>query len=280
MNNIIDFLKRYFHIILFLVLQIICIVMIYNTMSYPQYVMGKTARKITYPFNKLWSNVVKHFNYEKENTLLMTQYMELLREKEENFTSFSDTTYTKEEFNEKNKIARLYDYTNAHVVYNSINKIHNYLIIDKGKKDGITTDMAITSPLGIIGVVCDVSTNFATVMSILHPDSRVSARIMPANQIGTIIWEGHNAETVYLQDIPQHIAINIGDSVFTSGFSNVFPKNLLIGTIEDVEKNDRNSFYTIKVKLATNLGQVNQVYVIKNLYKNEIDSLKSRFKDE
>ena len=105
-------------------------------------------------------------------------------------------------------------------------------------------------------------------------------RSMPVNQIGTVIWEDNNPEEVSLHDIPQHLAVNIGDSVFTSGFSNVFPKDIFIGIVTEKETSSNNNFLNIKLKLATNLNRINTVYLIENIHKNEIDSLKSNFKHE
>ena len=78
--------------------------------------------------------------------------------------------------------------------------------------------MAVLCPEGVVGVVNDVSTHFASIISVLHSDSRISAKVYPANQLGNIIWEEGNTETANILDIPQHININKGDSVFTSGY--------------------------------------------------------------
>jgi rod shape-determining protein MreC len=74
--------------------------------------------------------------------------------------------------------------------------------------------------------------------------------------------------------------VNIGDSIFTSGFSNVFPANILIGTVVKKMDNAKNTFLTIKVKFATNFNHLNTVYLVSNIYKSEIDSLKKNFKNE
>ena len=248
-------------------------------MHYPHFAIGRMARTVTYPVNNVWNEFVKHFKLEAENDFLIRQNVALLREKEHNFSISSDSIFSEYNEEEGRKI-RLYDYHYANVIYNSTNKKHNYLILDKGGDDGVVIDMAVASVQGIVGVVCDVSPRFSTVMSILHPDCRISAKVMPINQIGTVIWEDGNPEEVSLYDIPQHLAVNIGDSVFTSGFSNVFPKNILIGIITEKETSSNNNFLNIKLKLATNLNRVNTVYLIENVHKNEIDSLKMNFKDE
>ena len=279
MNNLIALLKKNFHFILFFFLQIVCIIFIYNNLHYPHFAIGRVTRTITYPINSAWNEFTKHFKLEKENDLLIQQNIALLRENENNFSISSDSTFSKYVGEEETKM-RLYDYHYANVIYNSTNKKHNYLILDKGSDDGVTIDVAVASAQGVVGVVCDVSSRFSTVMSILHPDCRISAKVMPVNQIGTVIWEDNNPEEVSLHDIPQHLAVNIGDSVFTSGFSNVFPKDIFIGIVTEKETSSNNNFLNIKLKLATNLNRINTVYLIENIHKNEIDSLKSNFKHE
>ena len=174
----------------------------------------------------------------------------------------------------------MYDMTTAHVIFNTLNKTYNYIIIDKGKKEGIVPDMAVLSPNGVAGVVSDVSDNFSTVISLLNPSSRVSARILPINQIGTVVWIDPDPAIAQVIDIPQHLMVSVGDSVVTSGYSDVFPKDLLIGTVVEKYDNPNNTFLTIKIRLATDFGKLHTVYLISNLYKSELDALKSEFKNE
>jgi len=279
MHNLIDFFKKYFHIFLFLFLQIGCLVSISNSLSYPRFKMGKLARQVTYPIHKMWGSVLQHFNYNAENKALTEQNLALIREREDSFLFISDSVYEKNEREGKRKI-RLYDYISANVVYNTVHKTYNYIIIDRGTDDGVELDMAVFSAQGVVGLVNDVSKNFATVMSILHPDTRVSAKLMPSNQLGTVMWKGNSSTIAYLHDIPQHTTVNIGDSVFTSGLSNIFPGNILIGIVLEKELNRDNSFFTVKIRLATDMDKINTVYVVKNLYKEELNQLKSNFKDE
>ena len=236
-------------------------------------------QKITGPVQKFANNIHKQFRYAKENAYLVQQNIEFLKEKERMFIFSEDSVYSIFSSTGKHK-RKMYDMATAHVVFNTINKTHNYIIIDKGKKDGITPDMAVLSPNGVAGVVSDVSDNFSTVISLLNPNSRISARIMPVNQIGTVVWIGYDPAVAQIIDIPQHLMVAVGDSVVTSGYSDVFPKDLLIGTVMEKYDNPNNTFLTIKIRLATDFRNLNNVYLISNLYKHELDSLKSKFKNE
>jgi len=279
MSNIIAYLKKYFHLIVFSILVITCFVFIYNSMYYQRFVISTAAQAITAPVNNYWSKVLQHFSLVKENEWLIRQNILLLREKENNFMIVNDSTYTVVQ-QELPKNRRLYDYNYARVIYNTIHKKHNYMIIDKGAKDGFYPDMAVLSAQGVVGIVNDVSERFSSVITLLHPSSRVSAKIMPINQIGTVVWMENDPTIGELVDIPQHLSVNIGDSVFTSGYSNIFPGDILIGTVVEKYDNSKNTFLTIKIKFATQFNNINTVYVVSNIYKPELDSLKSKFKNE
>ena len=279
MNSLKDLIKHYFHVFVFLTLQIFAIVLIYQNNNYQQLVISTASQKITGPVQNLASLFYRHFSYKNENRHLLQQNIELIKEKESMFVFLGDSVHTVFSGEGKNK-RRMHDVSTAHVVFSTINKVHNYIIIDKGRKHGVTPDMAVLSPNGVAGVVSEVSNNFSTVISLLNPNSRVSAKIVPINQIGTVVWVDPDPSIAQVIDIPQHLMVAVGDSVVTSGYSDVFPRDLLIGTVIEKYDNQNNTFLTIKIRLATDFRNLYNVYLISNLYKPELDSLKSKFKSE
>lgn len=284
MNNLLVFLKRNFHVLTFVVLQILCLVMISRTMNYPGFAIARATKVLTMPINRMCYSVIRHFNYNKENQYLTEQNLALLNAQEGNFLISSDSvTPVEGNYTDslgRTKRVRLYEYTTANVIYNTIHKKNNYLMIDKGSDDGIEPDMSVLSAEGVVGVVSEVSRHFATVISLLHPDCQISAKVQPANQLGTITWRYGDPQSVYLEDIPEHLNINEGDSVLTSGYSNIFPSGILVGTVSEKSKNPTASFLTLKVKLATDFNHINTVYVVRNLYREELETLKSNMKED
>lgn len=280
MNNLVQFLQKNFHYLFFIILQIIALILLYHTSNYQRFVISTLGKSIAGPFYETRYFFTKHFNYEYENGILIQENLKLLREQENSFIFQSDSLLTVTELSKRNRRQKVYDYSYANVIHNTIHKKNNYLIIDKGALDGISHDMAVICSDGVVGVINDVSEHYASVISLLHSDSRISAKIYPSNQLGNIVWDEDNPERASLLDISQHSNINVGDSVFTSGYSYVFPKNILIGTICEKLVNSKSSFLTLKVKLSTNFANLNTVYIVRNLYKSELDSLKSSFKNE
>jgi len=279
MNSLRELIKRYFHLLVLVLLLVFSIMLMYKNSNYQHFVISTSMQRITGPVQKFGNFFYRQFHFSKENAYLMEQNIELLRERENMFIFSNDSVQSFYSGEGRNK-RRMYDITDAHIVFNTTNKTYNYIIIDKGKQDGIVSDMAVLSPNGVVGVVSDVSQNYSTVISLLNPNSRVSAKIIPINQIGTVMWLDNDPTIAQVTDIPQHLMVSVGDSVVTSGYSYVFPKDILIGTVIEKFDNPNNTFLSIKIKLATNFRNLNNVYLISNLYKPELDSLKSKFKNE
>ena len=285
MGKLIAFIQKYLHIIVLVILFIVGFYFIYQSTTYPRFAIAHATSTIAAPINKLSYNIVRHFNLRPENEALVEQNLQLLQERESNYLISSDSIATAESVStdtttHKTTRTKLYDYSSANVVYNTIHRKCNYLMIDKGSNDGIVVDMAVLSARGVAGVVTDVSAHFATVTSLLHPNSSISAKVMPANQLGTVVWKYGDPTSAFLNDIPEHMSINVGDSVFTSGCSDIFPNGILIGTISEKSKSPTDSFLTLKIKLATDFNHINHVYIVRNLYKDEMDKLKEKMENE
>ncbi len=278
MNNLTEFFKQNFHYFLFVLLLVISFVSIRKSMAYSQYKLDMACQSVIGPVQKRWTETLHRFSLGKENEELARQNIALLREHDNMFMEKSDTVLTmRSKTDSLHPVSvRLYDYTFAHVIYNSTDQVANCIILDKGVRDGIEKEMAVTSPQGVVGVVQEVSNNFAYVLPVLNRNSRINAIVSPLNQVGTIVWEGTDPETALLENIPQHLEINIGDSVLTSGYSRIFPRGLYIGSVKEVSSGKNASFLTIKVKLGADFSRLNTVYLIRNLYKSEIDSLKAK----
>jgi rod shape-determining protein MreC len=172
-----------------------------------------------------------------------------------------------------------YTYTLAKVINNSIHQKNNYLTIDRGTKHGVTKGMGVTSAKGIVGIVLNVSEDFATIRSILHSETKVSAQVN--GNIGSLVWgEGNNdSRYVYLKDIQSHLIIKKGDKVVTSEFS-LFPEGTNIGYVLENRKKGGDDEMDIKVKLDTDFSTLQYVYVINNLLSAQQIALESQNKIE
>jgi rod shape-determining protein MreC len=114
-------------------------------------------------------------------------------------------------------------------------------------------------------------------MSLLNLDFRLSARIKSNGYFGSLSWDGRDYSHAILTEIPQHITVNQGDTIETTGFSAIFPEGIMVGTISDFEKTG-SDFYKITVTLMTDFRKLHFVNVIGNLKKAEQFELEKQFK--
>lgn len=130
----------------------------------------------------------------------------------------------------------------------------------------------------VVGVITDVSDEFAVVMSLLHKDSRISGKLLKTGETGTIIWDGKYPNLVTLTGIPKSTKVAKGDSIITSGFSIIFPKGLMLGRVEEVYLEKSTNNYKINVRTTSNFYNLEYAYVINSTQQPHIDSLLEKAK--
>ncbi len=162
-----------------------------------------------------------------------------------------------------------YKYRSSRVVNNTIRKHFNYITLNKGTKDGIREDMGVINNRGIVGIVIKTSPNFSTVLSLLNPRLKISAKLKNTNFFGSISWDNKSPYYVTLDEIPEHAKVELGEQVVTSGYSSTFPEGILIGTVDLVEHPPGESFFKIKVKLSVDFSQLSYVEVVENLLQEQ-----------
>lgn len=167
------------------------------------------------------------------------------------------------------------------VIRNSYNVHENFLTINSGSKQGVKPDMGVINSLGIVGIIDDVSANYATVISILNTQSQINAKIKNSDHFGTLNWDGKNTGFVQLIDVPRLASIRKGDTIVTGGQSVIFPENIGIGIIDKIYiPSDKNHYYRINVKLFNDMTNLGHVYIIKTENSEEIKKLENQRKDE
>ncbi|MDD2594536.1 MAG: rod shape-determining protein MreC [Bacteroidales bacterium] len=167
-----------------------------------------------------------------------------------------------------------YTFLSASIVKNSVNKQHNYIIIDKGSSDGVKEGMGVVTGKGIAGIVSAVTDNYAYVISFLNKNQSISAMINTNNAFGPMVWDGASYDKAILREIPMHAEINIGDTVSTSGYSAIFPPGIPLGTVLSIDNHDGVS-QNIHIQLFQNFKQLKTLDIVINNGKDEISKLET-----
>jgi rod shape-determining protein MreC len=269
MKNFFDFLIRQYFFFLFLLLEVIAIIMVVQNNYYQRSAFINATNQTTGSFLSSLNSVSQYFSLADANRKLSEENARLLSEAKK----FRKANDTKVYFSNDTVFSQQFEFMSARIIRNSTNKRNNFLTLDKGSKQGIEKEMGVITSSGVIGIVKEVSDNFSSVTSILHKESKISAKLKKNGQLGTVIWGGGNYLFGELIDIPTHVKLRIGDTVITSGYSTSFPEGIMIGTISEFKIEKGDNFYTIVIKFSTDYNSISYAYVIRNIMKKEIDKL-------
>ena len=270
MYNLRRFILKHHFTILFIVLEVICILLLARSQSYHRNRLVNTTNDVVGKIYGWGSDVGEYFRLGKVNRQLAEENAWL----REQLAVASDTARVNYTVADGDTI---YKYIPAKVVNSSTTQANNYIIIDKGATDGIDRDMAVVSSDGVVGVVTDVSRHYATVLSLLHSKSFVGVRFKNNQQLGSLRWNTNNYRYGMVEDIPTHVELQQGDTVLTSSYSLIFPEDLMVGTVEELHSSSTGTLNKARIAFSTDFATLRHVYVIKNLYKPELDSLKANF---
>ena len=166
-------------------------------------------------------------------------------------------------------------FRNASVVKVSTGTQHNYFILDKGSLDGITTGAGVITPNGAVGIIDAVSDNYSYAISFQNHNMSISARLGKDGRHGPMSWDGKSSNKAILREIPHHVEITPGDTVYTSGYSSIFPTDIPLGVVKGAEIVN-GATYDIKVELFEDFGALRYVSIVENIGKDEIKTLENR----
>jgi rod shape-determining protein MreC len=272
MRNLLNFLARYNNLIIFLILEGIAIYLLATGNNYHNTRVVNGIRGLTRGIEERLNNTRNYLNLREINENLAAENISLRNRidrlgKKENslFFSVSDSVYRQQ-----------YIHTSGEVIDNSINRQKNFFTLNKGKRQGVMVDMAVTSGAGVAGVVVGCSENFSVAMSLLNLDFKLSARIKSNGYFGSLSWDGRDPRHAVLSEIPQHVSVTVGDTIETTGYSAIFPEGIMIGTISEYEKIG-GDFYKITVSLITDFRKLHFVDIIGNIKKKEQVELEKLF---
>ena len=264
MKNLLEFLGRHYHWLLFVVLEAVSFVLLFQYNSYQSSVWFSSANAITGRVNEWRSFVESFFTLRETNKALMLRNFYLERQVNQLRRLYYERTDTISEQERRHlEFLSQYQPIAAQVIANETDRTDNLITIDRGEVDGVQVGMGVACGNGIVGVVYLTSAHHAVVISVLNShSSRISCAIRGHGYFGVLRWYGEDAGYAYVEDIPRHARFKRGDSVAANGYSSIFPPGVLVGRIVEVYNSRDGLSYKLKVRLSTDFGTLRDVVVI------------------
>lgn len=263
MRNLLEFLAKYNHWFVFLILEVVSMVLLFQYNSYQGSAWFSSANAVTGKLYEWDANVETFFSLTKVNQELTQRNAYLEQEVQKLSDSLVSVTkdssiYHRDQF----ALLRNYRLIPAKVVANSVDKPGNLMTIDKGSADGIYKDMGVISGTGVVGIVYLVAEHYAIVIPVLNTKSNISCMIQNRGYFGYLRWKGGVSDLAYLEEVPRHAHFKLGDYVVTSGYSAVFPPGVRVGRILHVFNSADGLSYRVQLRLSTDFARLRDVCVI------------------
>ena len=260
--------------VFFILLEIVAVYFMATKSDFHKNAIGVKTMAVNAYISTKASNIINFINLPDENRNLIEENAELKQKlaKHPLFAAQDDSLRTKIDSAYHQK----YAYLTAEIVDYNLRRKDNYFLINKGKKDGVSENMAVLSPHGVVGAVLNSSDNYSSVLSVLHSRTNIKARVKGSDRFGIIVWPGLDHRELSLTEIPKYLNVKVGDTVMTAGASAIYPEGELIGRVKTLDPNDDTGDYEIIVETFDDLSKVRNVYVVENLDKLDIEKAKSR----
>lgn len=265
MRNFILFVRRFFNLILFLGLEIVCFVLIARTNTLQGNDVMSSANVLVGLLYQKREDVVYYFGLKTMNDSLLSENLRLRSELAtlQTVDTLKDST-AQISFVGNDSLHKIqyasYKFLEARVINNSVNAANNFITINRGYNQGVRKNMAVLSGSGVVGEVIHVSANFSSILSILNVKRKISAQLQDGTT-GFVSWESTIPDQLILEDISKEVKIYKGDSIFTTNYS-LFPANMLIGTVWKRKVNKKTNEQILYLKSATNFRNLQYVYVV------------------
>lgn len=268
MLRILQFLYSLRSFLLFVLLEVIAVWLLVSNNSPQGAAFFNSSNALVGSILETQSDVRDFFSLAEANQALVTENSRLM----ENLRSLK-VEPDSVEIPLDSALSSQFEFLGARVISNSLRFSQNHLTINKGSNQGVKPGMGIFNESGVVGRVKTVSDNYAVGISLLNTELLVSAIIKSTGDFGSINWNGSDSKKAKMLYVPRHVKAVVGDTVVTSGYSAVFPRNLSIGIISNVIQSGDPNYLDIEVELTTDFSKVAYVYLVNNTQIDELDSL-------
>lgn len=253
---------------IFILLEIAAINMLKSSSALQNVWINRASHRVMGAFWQRGEHIRGYFSLEKQNAILARENAELSDE----LRAYREAEAAGIVDKQAKKFGDNYSYLPASIVKMSRNQQHNYIIIDKGSLDGVEPQTGIITNQGVVGIIDAVDRHYSYGLTLMNANVSVSARLGRSGVVAPLVWDGIRSNGAVMKEVPLHASVEPGDTVWTSGFSSIFPPDVPLGVTVNT-KTVSGSTNNIVVELFQDFSSLRYVTVVENLQKAEIGAL-------
>lgn len=163
-----------------------------------------------------------------------------------------------------------FELLSAQVIGRDPSNLAGYLIIDRGREEGVAVDMPVLTDRGLVGRVTETAPHSSKIILITDPSSSVNALIQESRATGVV--QGSIPQGLVMRYILQTEEVKPGDLVLTSGLGGRFPTRLIVGQVTSVVKRDVELFQEAHIRPSVDFGRLEMVMVLTSFYPIEFEA--------
>jgi len=261
MRNLLIFITKYNAFFLFIIFEVSALIIYIKYNSFQKATFINSTNQVTGNMYQQVGQLKKYLYLQDVNDSLARENANLRNQLKTSFYVDSaakhkvvDTVYKQQ-----------YQYIDAAVINNSVNRRNNYITINKGSRAGVAKGMGVICPEGVVGKVVLVGEHFSIVQSLLHKETIISASLAGSKDLGSFVWsDDMNPRHGLLYDVSNSATPKLGEWVVTSDLS-LWPTGIPIGKISNLHsKTTKGSFLNMDVTIAVDFSKLKYVYVVNN----------------
>ena len=265
MNALSDKLKNWGHWIVFLILEVASLVLLFRFNAYQGSVWTTQANDVVGRVLEGRQRLIAYSQLGEANRQLTEMNLQLQSELDVVRHRLAELEHDSSatERAVASQLAGIHRIP-AQVVSNSIRDRENYITINRGLADGVQNEMGVVCGTGVVGIVYQAGQHYSLVLPVLNSRSSISCRLHDTEYFGYMKWNGGSPLLAFIDDIPRHAKIKVGEMVETSGFSSVFPAGIFVGKVRRILNSDDGLSYKLEIGLSTDFARLREVSVIMN----------------
>ena len=276
MHNLLAFFRRFRIFLLFVLLQVFALSTYFTYLSFPRSQYLTSASIISSSILEVKNSFTGYWNLGENNKALQAENIRLRNKIKGSFirlerpiVKIEDTLFRQQ-----------YDYIPSLVINSSTNKRNNFFTLNVGELQGVKRGMGVFSDRGVVGVIHTTSKHYSVLKSVLTEHINIDVIIEKTGAFGLLKWDGRDSKFGTITGISNDMILEKGTRVVTRGGSTIFPKGLLVGFVEKYKQIEGKPLWDVTIRFSEDYRSIQNVYVIKNLLKEEQDKLENTIPED
>ena len=273
MRKLLEFIRSIYVMVLFVVLEAIAVGYYAHSTYYTQARLLARSNQVVGGVHGVFAGIRHYFSLGRENRDLLAHVAEMkerLAVYEEAETAARLDSYMQDVGISKYRVIT------ASVISNTVNRAQNLVVLNRGRRDGVAEEMALLASDGsMAGYVVDCTERYSVAMSVLNTSFRASGKLVGADYFGSIYWAGDDRYHVRMKELSKYARVTEGEEVVSSGFSQYFPADVLIGYVESFSLADTQMAYDVVIRLAVDVSQLTDVILVRNRDIEDVQELEA-----